>query len=113
MSHSRPLAHPLPPGPSAPPPPVQAAPEPAPTPPPDPYPGLRLLGTIVDETGNYALIELRPGSSKLVKEGQSFEGVALAEVSDGQARVEVAGQHRTLKIARRPGQSGSSAGRAD
>lgn len=76
-------------------------PEPPPPPQPDPYPGMRLLGTILDDAGSYALIEIRPGQTEMLKEGASFEEIRLVEVREREATVELPDGTKTLRIEER------------
>lgn len=69
-----------------------------PEPPPDPYPALRLIGTIVEEGSSYALIQLRPGVTHMLREGQQHEDIRLIGVREGEATLEVRGEARALQL---------------
>ncbi len=85
--------------PPPPPPEPEPAPEPKPKPPPAPYPDMRLMGTILGGGGNYALIRVRRGTKKMLREGESFEDIRVVEVREDGATVEVKGRRKELRIA--------------
>mgnify|MGYP006280453003 CR=1 FL=1 len=69
-----------------------------PKPPPDPYPDMRLMDTILGNGGNYALIRVRRGTKKMLREGDSFQDIRVVEVREDGATVEVKGQQKELRI---------------
>jgi len=71
-----------------------------PTPPPDPYPEMRLLATVIEAGNNYALLQIKRGTNKLLREGQSFEDIKVVEVKDKEATVAVPNFTKVLKIER-------------
>jgi hypothetical protein len=79
------------------------APEPRPTvrlrePPPPPYPDMQLLGTIIEDGAGYALIEIEPGESRLLREGAEFRDVRVLRVRHDDVLVEAAGRTRRLRL---------------
>lgn len=74
------------------------APAPKPAPPPDPYPSMRLLGTIVDSGGSYALLQVKPGTTQMLREGQSAGDISVVEVKDNEAVVKVPNYTKTLRL---------------
>jgi len=71
-----------------------------PTPPPDAYPEMRLLATVIEAGNNYALLQVKRGTNKLLREGQAFEDIKVLEVKDKEATVAVPNYKKVLKIER-------------
>ena len=82
--------------------PPRPEPEPAPAsepePDPDPYPNMKLTGVIVDSGGNYAVIRIEEGATKIIREGKSYEDIKVRKVTGEKAIVEVDGRKRELTI---------------
>ena len=77
----------------------QELPQPSP-PAPDPFPDLQLLGTFTEDGHDYALLQIRRGQVKLLREGQEFEGIEVVGIAPDEATVETPGGRRTLRIVR-------------
>ena len=71
---------------------------PKPMPPPDMYPSMRLLGTIMDEGGGCALLQIKPGVTQMIRQGESVGDIQVLEVKDNQAVVQVPNYTKTLKL---------------
>ena len=59
---------------------------------------MRLMDTILGNGGNYALIRVRRGTKKMLREGDSFQDIRVVEVREDGATVEVKGQQKELRI---------------
>lgn len=68
----------------------------------DPYPEMRLIGTFSEKGHSFAIIQLRAGEVKLLREGESSQDLHVTAIGDGRATVEVGSQSKELSLPPKP-----------